>query len=232
MDPLTLGLAGAGFASQIFGGIKSAQANKAARAALDKQIEENQAIYNNNVNRTFLDTAAAKGALERIRKQYERSNDIAESRGVVTGATPEAVIAEKSENNEALNDATSRIAEQGTAYQDSQTNQYRQTANQLTGAKIALDQQKAENAANLVSNAGNLLGSAAMLGEGETSALASGGSGKGSLNDILSHAKNAGVGAAITARGTNGQGLALNTIANQGTDAALQALRNKQIFKV
>lgn len=216
MDPLTLGLAGAGFASQIFGGIKSAQANKAARAALDKQIEENQAIYNNNVNRTFLDTAAAKGALERIRKQYERSNDIAESRGVVTGATPEAVIAEKSENNEALNDATSQIAEQGTAYQDNQTNQYRQIANQLTGAKIALDQQKAENASNLIGNAGNLLGSAAMLGTG------------GSVTPSVP----SGTSAAITARGTNGQGLALNTIARQGTDAALQALRNKQIFKV
>ena len=166
MDPITLGLGGIGLASQLFGGIKSAQANKAAQKALNEQIEENQAIYNNNVNRSYLDTTAAKGALERIRKQYEKANDIADNRGVVTGASPEAVIAETSANNEALNDVTSQIAEQGTAYQDSQTNQYRQTSNQLAGAKIGMEQQKGQNAANLISNAGNLLGTAATLGVG------------------------------------------------------------------
>ena len=65
-----------------------------------------------------------------------------------------------------MNDVTSQIAEQGTAYQDSQTNQYRQTSNQLAGAKIGMEQQKGQNAANLVSNAGNLLGTAATLGVG------------------------------------------------------------------
>jgi len=220
MDPITLALGGVGLASQLFGGIKSGKANKAAQEALNKQIEENQAIYNNNVNRSFLDTNAAKGALERIRKQYEKANETAESKGVITSASPEAIIAEKTVNNEALNDATSQLAEQATAYQDSQTNQYRQTANQLTGAKIGLEQQKAENAGNLVSNAGNLLGSAAMLGVG---AIGTG--------DAPS-----GTDAAIAARGANGQGLALNTIASQGTNSilnsALAALQNKQIFKV
>lgn len=175
MDPISIGLAGVGLASSLLGASKAAKANKKAQQAVDAQIAENEAIYNNNVNRSFLDTAAAKGALEHIRRQYEKANDIADNKGVVTGASPEAVIAQKSANNEALNDVTSQIAEQGTAYQDSQTNQYRQTASQLAGAKIGLEQQKAQSGANLISNAGNLLGTAATLGLGAKGGAGGGG---------------------------------------------------------
>jgi hypothetical protein len=157
MNPLTIGLGVTGLAGQIFGASASGKANKEMARMLRAKDAENEAFYNNAVNRTFLDTNAAKGVLERVRKQYEDANQIADNKGVVTGATPEAVIAQKTANNEALNNVVSQIAEQGTSYQDAKEQQYRQEKNAITDQQMQLQANKAQNAANLAGNAGNLL---------------------------------------------------------------------------
>lgn len=157
MDPLTIGLGVAGLAGQIFGASASGKANKEMARMLRERDAENEAFYNNAVNRTFLDTNAAKGVLERVRKQYEDANQIADNRGVVTGATPEAVIAAKTANNEALNDVVSGIAEQATGYQEAKEQQYQAQKNAITDQQMQLQANKAQNAANLAGNAGNLL---------------------------------------------------------------------------
>ena len=152
-----------GSVPSFWGGVLGGNANKKAEKLLNKQIEENESVYNNNVNRDYLDTNAAKGLLTRIKKQYEEANRTAENRGVVTGASAEETLAEKSQNNEALNNAVSQIADNATQYQENQTNQYMQNKNQLTNEKVQLQQQKAQNAANLVSTAGNALSSVSPL---------------------------------------------------------------------
>ena len=161
MDPLTIGLGVTGLAGQIFGAGKSGQANREMARMLREKDAANEAFFNNSVNRTFLDTNAAKGVLERVRKQYQDANQIADNKGVVTGATPEAVIAAKTANNEALNNVTSQIAEQATAYQDAKEQQYRAMDNAITYQQMQLQANKAKNAANLASNAGNLTATAA-----------------------------------------------------------------------
>jgi len=161
MDPLTIGLGVTGLAGQIFGAAKSGAANREMARMLREKDTANEAFYNNSVNRTFLDTNAAKGALERVRKQYQDANQIADNKGVVTGATPEAVIAAKTANNEALNNVVSNIAEQGTAYQDAKEQQYRAMDNAIADQQMQLQMNKGQNAANLASNAGNLTATAA-----------------------------------------------------------------------
>lgn len=163
MDPLTIGLGVASLGGQLFGAVKGGQANDANQALLNQREEESNAFFKSRINRDFLQTNAAKGILEKIRKQYENAGKTIDSKAEVTGATPEQVIAEKSANNENLNDVVSSVAQGATAYQENAENQLEQSKNGLLSAKMGMNTSKAQNAANVASNAGNLLGTAAML---------------------------------------------------------------------
>ncbi len=199
MGPLSIGLGVAGLAGQILGGSISGHANDNIAQMLKKQDEQNEAFYNNSVNRTFLDTNAAKAILERVRKQYEDANQVVDNKAVVTGATPEAVVAGKTSNNEALNDAVSSIAGQATAYQDAKEQQYQNQKNAIVAQQMGLEANKAQNAANLVGNAGNLLENAALTAFNKKE------------NNPAS-----GTAAAIASRENNGQGAALNLVSKLG----------------
>ena len=157
MGPITAGLGVASLASQIYGGIKSGQANKATQDLLNKQMEENEAFYNLNVNRDFLETNVAKGLMERLRKDLEKATKTVESKGEATGATAEGKIAEKSDLQESYNENVSRIAEGATGYQQGQEAMYRGEKGRLAGQRMALNQQRAEQAGNLGSNAADLM---------------------------------------------------------------------------
>ena len=163
MDPLTIGLGVASLGGQLFGAIKGGQANNANEALLKQREEESNALFKSRINRDFLQTNAAKGVLEKIRKQYENADKGIAGRAAITGASDEAVVAQKTANNENLNDATSNIAQGATAYQDNAENQFEQSKNAMLSAKMGVNSAKAANAANLASNAGNLLGTAAMV---------------------------------------------------------------------
>ena len=163
MDPITIGLGVASLGGQLFGAIKGGQANSANEALLNQRKEENDAFFKSRINRDFLQTNAAKGILEKIRKQYENTGKTIDSKAEVTGATPEQVIAEKSANNENLNDAVSSIAQGATSYQENAENGLMNSKNALLGVEMGINSAKAQNASNLASNAGNLLGTAAML---------------------------------------------------------------------
>jgi hypothetical protein len=163
MGPVAAGLGVASLASQIYGGIKGAQANKATQDLLNKQIEENEAFYNRNVNRDFLETNVAKGMFERLRKDLEKATKTVESKGEATGATAEEKIAEKSDLQENYNENVSRLAEGATQYQQGQEAMYRGEKGRLTDQQMVLNQQRAEQAANLASNAANAMSSGASL---------------------------------------------------------------------
>ena len=124
---------------------------------------QNDAYFKTRINRDFLQTNAAKGVLEKVRKQYQTAEKGIAGRAAITGASDEAVIAQHSANNENLNDAVSNIAQNATNYQENAENQYQQSKGGILNAKMGINSAKAENAANLASNAGNLLGTAAMM---------------------------------------------------------------------
>jgi hypothetical protein len=137
--------------------------NKAAQDLLKKQLEENEAFYNLNVKRDFLDTNVAKGMFERLRKDLEEATKTVESKGEATGATAEEKIAEKSDLQESYNENVSRLAEGATQYQQGQEAMYRGEKGRLTQQQIDLAQQRAEQGANLAGNAANVMTAGATL---------------------------------------------------------------------
>jgi hypothetical protein len=161
---LTLGLAAVGLGSKIYAGIKGAQANQEAEDQLDQQFEENEAFFNNNANRDFLETNAAKGVSEMLRKRMQDQVKTIDSKAEATGATDESKIAAKSDANEQYNEGINRIGQNATAYQLSSERDYRANLSNLYHQRMALNRSKAQNAANVSEAGGQLLSTAGSLG--------------------------------------------------------------------
>lgn len=157
---LTAGLGVASLAGQVISNLIGARANRASQNLLDKQREENESFYNRNVNQDFLQTNAAKGMFEQLRKNFRDANKVAENTAAVTGATPEAEIAAKSKAQENYNDAVNNIAQKATGYQQNQEAIYRGEKARLNDQQIAVNNRKAENASNVAANAADVMGSA------------------------------------------------------------------------
>ena len=185
MDPISIGLGAVGLASSLFGAAKGAKANKEAAGLIDKQEAENEAFYNNNVNRDFLETNAAKGVVEQIRKRYQDKVKQIDTTQAATGGTAEAAIAEKTALNESEGDAINSIAQKATGYQLANEGQYRQGLSDLYRQRMSLNRAKAENASNLSGVGANLLGTAASVAGLDTENLVKGASGSFAMSDDM-----------------------------------------------
>jgi len=163
MGPVAAGLGIASLAGQIFGGLYGGKQMKAAENLLEKQLEENEAFYNLNVKRDFLDTNVARGMFERLRKDLEQATKTIESKAAVTGATPEAEIAEKTKLQEGYNEAVSRLAEGATGYQQGQEALYRGEKARLTEQQMEMARQRAEQGAIVAGHAADVMGAAGAL---------------------------------------------------------------------
>lgn len=168
MAVLPLVSAGLGLASSIYGGIKSAQANKELENQINQQESQAEAFFNNRVNRDFMETNAAKGVVEQLRKRYLDQAKQIDSQTAATGGTAEANIAAKGQMNENYNDAMSNVAQQATGYQENAENQYQNQISDIAKQRMMLEEKKSENASNLMQGGASLLGTAADLGALET----------------------------------------------------------------
>lgn len=104
-----------GLASGIFGGIKSAKAAKEQQRLIDEQESKNNAWYNRNYYQNYMDSTEAQAAMKRVENTLKKQNQGARATAVVTGATPEAAIAQQQANNEILDETATGLAAQATA---------------------------------------------------------------------------------------------------------------------
>lgn len=104
-----------GLASGIFGGIKSAKAAKEQQRLINEQESKNNAWYNRNYYQNYMDSAEAQAAMKRVENTLKKQNQEARATAVVTGATPEAAIAQQQANNEILDETATGLAAQATA---------------------------------------------------------------------------------------------------------------------
>lgn len=159
LGPIGMGVSVAG---QIFGAIKGAKERKKQQELLSQQQAENKAMYDKNVNQSFLDTNVAKDAVKQANESLVDNRKAVAGRAAVTGASDEAVVAGNASVNKTYNDSISRLAGMGTQYQQGQEDRYRANKARLDQNQSNVYAQGAENAANLVSNAGELMGTVAM----------------------------------------------------------------------
>lgn len=126
----------------IFGGIKASREAKKQQKMLDAQKAENQAWYNRRYNEDGTQRADAQRLLTNTQDLLRRQTMAAQGANAVTGASTEAVAAQKAANNQALATATSTIAAASDARKDNIEQQYQANNNALANKQLQVSQQK------------------------------------------------------------------------------------------
>lgn len=161
--------AGIGAAGSLLGGIMSGVQNRKNRKLVDKQLQENENLYNRDYYQDILSRSDVSRVLGRARDQYERAGQQAARTAAVTGATPESVAAAKKANAEAYANAVSDVAAQSSVIKDNAQQRYLNTKNQLVGSLMNQNGNSAASWATAAANSANLLmGALGGVGSGGT----------------------------------------------------------------
>lgn len=154
-----IGAAG-GLASGLFGGLKSSKAAKEQEKLINEQERKNDAWYNRNYYQNYLDSVEAQAAMKRVENTLKKQNQEARATAVVTGATPEAAVAQQQANNEILDNVTTNLAAQGTARKANVDAINQQNENNIMNMRIAQNQATEKGNAQLMDNGLGIIGSA------------------------------------------------------------------------
>ena len=162
LTPVGMGSSAVSLAGQAFGMARAAREQKKNQALLNAQIEQNKADYDNEANKSFLETNVAKDAVKAANENLIDNQKQVSGNAAITGASDEAKVAGQSAATKNYNDSVSRIAAMGTGVAERAKARFQANRMALQGQQAALNQQKADGAANLADNAGDLLGTVTM----------------------------------------------------------------------
>ena len=154
--------AGIGAVGSIIGGISASRAAKKAKQRVENQQSENQDWYNRRYNEDTTQRADAQRVLTMTEEAIKNRNRAAAGAAAVMGSGDHVAAQAKEANNQALADATSRIAAMGDARKDNIEAQYRQRDSELEGQLANIEMNKAA----AVSQATQGVASAAMAAGG------------------------------------------------------------------
>lgn len=145
-------LIGAGLSAvgSIFGGISASKAMKKVKKNLQAQQQANKDWYDRRYNEDATQRADAQRILTKTEESIKNRNRQAAGVQAVMGGTEESVAATKAANNEALADATSRIAVAADARKDQIEQTYQQRDAQLQGALNDMEINKAQSISSAV----------------------------------------------------------------------------------
>lgn len=154
-----------GLASGIAGGIKSAKAAKEQQRLINEQESKNNAWYNRNYYQNYMDSTEAQAVMKRVENTLKKQNQEARATAVVTGATPEAAIAQQQANNEILDETATGLAAQATARKAQVEAIDQQNQNNIFQARLGQSSANEQGGAQLMSNGLGLIGSALSMQE-------------------------------------------------------------------
>lgn len=152
-----------GLGSAIYGGIKSAKAKKEQKRNIADQQAREDAYYNNEYYKDYMDSTMARSALKRVQNTMERVNRESRANSVLTGATPEMQVAQQQAANKTISDAVENLAARGDARRDSIAAQHQARLSGIDQQKIQQSQMDEAGAAQVANNGISLLGSALSL---------------------------------------------------------------------
>lgn len=151
----------ASLAGSIFGGFAQAAKARKAKAAIEKNKQENQAWFNRAYNESATERADAQAALTELGKRLRESNSENAATAAVTGATAGTVASAKAKNADALADAVAKITEAGAHRKDEIEDKYRKANQDLDNQLLQVELGKYDamsNAASGLANAVSAIG--------------------------------------------------------------------------
>lgn len=152
--------AGAGLASGVYGMIKSANAVKEQKKALENATSRENAWYNRNYYQNYVDSSESQAAIKRVEDTLKRRNQAAAGTAAITGATPEAVVAQQESSQELMSDTVANLAARGNARKDQIDAVHQQNVNNLDLQKMGQMQADEAGAASYAGAGLGLVGTA------------------------------------------------------------------------
>ena len=155
--------AAAGLASSIFGGIKSAQANKRERKQLAQEEAENRAIYNRDYYQDMVHRADMQYLLNKQREQSEDAAERARRTNVVAGATTATEAVQKEANRKGLTETMARIGAMSQQQKQNAQANFNAARVRTNARRSAANQNDAAQGVALQQTGGQLISNAALM---------------------------------------------------------------------
>ena len=185
LSALAVGAIGAGvnLAGSLFGQSQAAKAQQAYEKYLGELKDKYTQEKNTAVGQDFLDSAYAKGAVERLNKTLRNRAEVADTNISRTGGTAEQSVAQKTADAGAIGDSISNLAGMGTQYKLQQKQYYdgmiNKYENEIAGIKAREPEKWGQFGQNVSDAVGGLMKSWAYggFGKGVQNPIANGATG-------------------------------------------------------
>ncbi|WP_102408713.1 virion core protein, T7 gp14 family [Parabacteroides bouchesdurhonensis] len=157
---------GLGLLGGLFGGIKAAKQRKKAQKALNEEREYNDSLFNKEYYSDPLQRSDNAALLRNLREGLKDRTKSSASTAAITGATPEAMVAEKEVANKSITDTVSNISAMNTQYKDNVMNRYLNQRQNLYNQQQQINGQNTESWTNYMQNGlSTALNSAGSIGQ-------------------------------------------------------------------
>ena len=157
---VSLALSAAGAVASAVG---SKKANDKQQAALDNQRAQSNAFYDSEIYQDPTQRSDNQAYLKLLDKKLKKANEIAEAKNTIMGGTHEQVLAQHQQSADAYSDAITQMVANTSQRRDSLMKEKRAAQVDYDQQQAGIDAARAQNWANLASNAANI-GASAVAG--------------------------------------------------------------------
>lgn len=157
---------GLGLASGLFGGIKAAKQRKKAQRALNEEKTYNENLFNREYYSDPLERSDSAALLRNLREGLKERSKRTTATAAITGATPEAIVAEKEASNKTISDTMSNLGAMNAQYKDNAMNRYLNQRQNLYNQQQHINGQNTQSWTNMMQNGlGTAINSAGSIGK-------------------------------------------------------------------
>lgn len=150
---VSLALSAAGAVASAVG---SKKANDKQQAALDNQRAQSNAFYDSEIYQDPTQRSDNQAYLKLLDKKLKKANEIAEAKNTIMGGTHEQVLAQHQQSADAYSDAITQMVANTSQRRDSLMKEKRAAQIGYDQQQADIDAARAQNWANLASDAANL----------------------------------------------------------------------------
>ena len=164
VDPISIGIAAGsalfGAASSAIGAGEAAQERKKAEGILKAREREEQNTFNQEYNKNYLETDAAKTAQNKVQEQMQQQADALNNNAIKTGATTETKVANADKMQKSYTNFMGDMVARGEAYKRAllaaHQNRQAMSDNQKLGTMEGNAQSYSNAGNNIAQGVGNL----------------------------------------------------------------------------
>lgn len=156
IDPITIAGLGASVVGNVVGGIQQAQIAKQQQEALNKEKAYNESLFNREYYQDALKRSENQSFLRELNRNQEQNQIKAQRTAAITGATPEAQLAQKAQDSDIYASAVNRMAGLASQRKDQALAGYNARRMGLYGMQNQIDEGRKAAWGTFMTNANNL----------------------------------------------------------------------------